>query len=113
MIIIILNLSSEFSPYLLQNYLKFSFPFLLNYIGRGFVYFFVGFLCLMPEVSSSLRFSGYLLFFIGGVCFWTNYILSKNIHVEYQDFVVMKDNYQDYNDFSQRESLNFPGNVNK
>lgn len=109
MIIIICNLLSEFSPYVLQNYLRSVFPFLLNYTGRGIVYFCVGILSLMPEVSKSMRFAGYLLIFIGIVCLWIGSILSKNFHVEYQDFVVMKDNYQDYNnDNSARESLNFP-----
>ncbi|MCQ2819927.1 MAG: hypothetical protein MJ252_21895 [archaeon] len=116
MIILICNLLSEFSPYILQNYLKYIFPFLLDYNGRGIVYLFIGILSLMPEVSNTMRFAGYLLIFIGIVCIWINSILSKNFQIEYQDFVVMKENYQDYNDYSARESLNFPqnqGNVKK
>ena len=108
MIIIICNLLSEFSPYILQNHLRYAFPFLLYYSGRGIVYIFVGILSLMPEVSKSMRLAGYLLIFIGVICLWIGSILSKNFQVEYQDIVLMKDNYQDYNDNSSRESLFFP-----
>ena len=50
---------------------------------------------------------------VGVICIWVNWILAKNVQVDYQDFVVMKDNYKDFTD-SARESLSFPdNNMNK
>lgn len=59
-----------------------------------------------------MHFAGISVIIIGGLCLWVNWLLAKNIQVDYQDFVVMKDNYQDFTDTSQRESLNFPFNKN-
>ena len=37
-----------------------------------------------------------------------NWLIVKNFKLEYQDFEVMKDNYQDFNDEEQKDSLTFP-----
>jgi hypothetical protein len=106
-LLIICNLLSEFSPYVLHNYLLRVFPFLSNYLGRGIVYILIGILYLSPELSKSMNTAGYATIFIGFVCFWLNWLIARNVQIDYQDFVVMKDNYQDFGD-SQRESLAFP-----
>ena len=112
-LLIVCNLLSEFSPYVLHNYLLFIFPFLANYLGRGIVYILIGLLYLSPELSSNMNWAGYMIIAIGVICIWVNWILAKNVQVDYQDFVVMKDNYKDFTD-SARESLNFPdNNMNK
>lgn len=108
-LIIICNLLSEFSPYVLHNYLLHIFPFLANYLGRGTVYILVGIIYLSPELTTGMNFGGYAFIAIGIICIWINWILARNIQVDYQDFVVMKDNYQDFGS-SERESLNFPQN---
>ena len=110
-LLIICNLLSEFSPYVLHNYLLFTFPFLSNYLGRGVVYILIGLLYLSPELSNTMNWAGYSIIAVGLICIWLNWILAKNIQVDYQDFVVMKDNYQDFTD-SARESLTFPQNKN-
>ena len=49
MLIIICNLLSEFSPYILHNYLLFIFPFLSNYFGRGIIYIIIGILYITKK----------------------------------------------------------------
>ena len=99
---------AEFSPYLLNNYLIFVFPFLSHYSGRGAVYILIGFATISPELINLLNFGGYALIIIGLLCLYINWLIVKNFKLEYQDFEVMKDNYQDFNDESQKDSLTFP-----
>lgn len=106
--LVLCNLITEFSPYILHNILLPNLPFLENYSGRACIYLLVGALAITPEMPKTLNFSGYFLIALSILCFWLNWVLTKNNN-EYQDFVAMKDNYQeDYNDDSNRESLKFP-----
>ena len=107
-IILIFNLISEFSPYLLQNYFLFIFPFLSNYYGRGVVYILIGIVSISPELIIYLNYGGYMFLGIGILCIYINCLINKDFQIEYQDFEVMKENYQDFSDDSQRESLTFP-----
>ena len=108
LILTICNFIVEFSPYILNNYLIFIFPFLSHYSGRGAVYILIGFATISPELSNLLNFGGYGLIIIGLLCLYINWLIVKNFKLEYQDFEVMKDNYQDFNDEIQRDSLSFP-----
>ena len=108
LILTICNFIVEFSPYVLNNYLIFIFPFLSHYSGRGAVYILIGFATISPELSNLLNFGGYGLIIIGLLCLYINWLIVKNFKLEYQDFEVMKDNYQDFNDDMQRDSLSFP-----
>ena len=108
LILTICNFIVEFSPYILNNYLIFIFPFLSHYSGRGAVYLLIGFATISPELSNLLNFGGYGLIIIGLLCLYINWLIVKNFKLEYQDFEVMKDNYQDFNDEIQRDSLSFP-----
>ena len=86
----------------------FIFPFLSHYSGRGAIYILVGFATISPELINLLNFGGYALIIIGLLCLYMNWLIVKNFKLEYQDFEVMKDNYQDFNDESQKDSLTFP-----
>ena len=108
LILTICNFIVEFSPYILNNYLIFIFPFLSHYSGRGALYILIGFATISPELSNLLNFGGYGLIIIGLLCLYINWLIVKNFKLEYQDFEVMKDNYQDFNDEMQRDSLSFP-----
>ena len=63
---------------------------------------------ISPELTYLLNFGGYGLIIIGLLCLYMNWLIVKNFKLEYQDFEVMKDNYQDFNDEDQKDSLNFP-----
>ena len=108
LILIVCTFVVEFSPYILNNYLIFIFPFLSHYSGRGAVYILIGFATISPELDKFLNFGGYALIIIGLLCLYMNWLIIKNFKLEYQDFEVMKDNYQDFNDESQKDSLTFP-----
>ena len=108
LILIICTFVVEFSPYILNNYLIFIFPFLAHYSGRGAVYILIGFATISPELDKFLNFGGYALIIIGLLCLYMNWLIVKNFKLEYQDFEVMKDNYQDFNDETQKDSLTFP-----
>jgi hypothetical protein len=108
LILILCNFIVEFSPYILNNYLIFIFPFLSHYSGRGAIYILIGFATISPELIKWLNFGGYALIIIGLLCLYMNWLIVKNFKLEYQDFEVMKDNYQDFNDESQKDSLTFP-----
>ena len=108
LILILCNFIVEFSPYFLNNYLIFIFPFLSYYSGRGALYILIGFATISPELIKWLNFGGYALIIIGLLCLYMNWLIVKNFKLEYQDFEVMKDNYQDFNDESQKDSLAFP-----
>ena len=107
-ILILCNFVVEFSPYILNNYLIFVFPFLSNYSGRGAIYILIGIAAISPELDKLLNYGGYALIITGLLCLYTNWLIIKNFKLEYQDFEVMKDNYQDFNDDEQKDSLNFP-----
>jgi hypothetical protein len=109
-IFIICNFLSEFSPYILHNYLLYIFPFLSNYFGRGMVYILIGFLYIVPSPNNQSQSAGFAIIITGIICIWLYYVLAKNVQVEYQDFVVMKDNYKDFSSNSNRESYTFPFN---
>ena len=98
LILTICNFIVEFSPYILNNYLIFIFPFLSHYSGRGAVYILIGFATISPELSNLLNFGGYGLIIIGLLCLYINWLIVKNFKLEYQDF----------NDEMQRDSLSFP-----
>ncbi len=108
LILIICNFIVEFSPYFLNNYLIFIFPFLSHYSGRGAIYILIGFATISPELSYLLNFGGYALIITGILCLYMNWLIVKNFKLEYQDFEVMKDNYQDFNEEDQKDSLTFP-----
>jgi hypothetical protein len=108
LILIICNFIVEFSPYFLNNYLIFIFPFLSHYSGRGAIYILIGFATISPELSYLLNIGGYALIILGLLCLYINWLIVKNFKLEYQDFEVMKDNYQDFNDEDQKDSLTFP-----
>ena len=108
LILILCNFVVEFSPYILNNYLIFVFPFLSHYSGRGAMYILIGIIAISPELDKLLNYGGYALIVIGLLCLYINWLVVKNFKLEYQDFEVMKDNYQDFNDEEQKDSLNFP-----
>ena len=108
LILILCNFVVEFSPYILNNYLIFIFPFLSHYSGRGAMYILIGIAAISPELDKFLNFGGYALIVVGLLCLYINWLIVKNFKLEYQDFEVMKDNYQDFNDEEQKDSLNFP-----
>ena len=108
LILILCNFVVEFSPYILNNYLVFIFPFLSNYSGRGAIYILIGIATISPELNKFLNYGGYALIGIGLLCLYINWLIVKNFKLEYQDFEVMKDNYQDFNDDEQKDSLIFP-----
>ena len=108
LILILCTFIVEFSPFILNNYLIFIFPFLTHYTGRGAIYILIGFATISPELHYLLNYGGYGLIVIGILCLYMNWLIVKNFKLEYQDFEVMKDNYQDFNDDGQRDSLTFP-----
>ena len=108
LILILCTFIVEFSPYVLNNYLIFIFPFLSHYSGRGAIYILTGFVTISPDLTYLLNFGGYGLIIIGLLCLYMNWLIVKNFKLEYQDFEVMKDNYQDFNDEDQKDSLTFP-----
>ena len=108
LILVLCNWIVEFSPYILNNYIVFIFPFLSNYSGRGAMYILIGIATISPELNKLLNYGGYSLIVIGLLCIYINWLIVKNFQLEYQDFEVMKDNYQDFNDDEQKDSLTFP-----
>ena len=108
LILVLCTFIVEFSPYILNNYLIFIFPFLSNYSGRGAIYILIGFAAISPELSFLLNIGGYVLIIIGLLCLYMYWLIVKNFKLKYQHFEVMKNNYQDFNDDSQRDSLSFP-----
>ena len=72
------------------------------------MYILIGIAAISPELDKLLNFGGYALIAIGLLCLYINWLIVKNFKLEYQDFEVMKDNYQDFNDEGQKDSLTFP-----
>ena len=109
-VIITCNFLSEFSPYILHNYLLHIFPFLSNYFGRGIVYILIGLLFISPSPENEMKNAGFTILITGAICIWLNYALVKNDEVELQNFISIKDNFQNTSN-SKREELNiFPSN---
>ena len=108
LILVLCNFVVEFSPYILNNYLVFVFPFLSHYSGRGAMYILIGIATISPELNQLVNYGGYALIIVGLFCLYINWLIVKNFKLEYQDFEVMKDNYQDFNDEGQKDSLSFP-----
>ena len=108
LILVLCNFIVEFSPYILNNYLVFVFPFLSHYSGRGAMYILIGIATISPELNQLVNYGGYALIIVGLFCLYINWLIVKNFKLEYQDFEVMKDNYQDFNDEGQKDSLSFP-----
>ena len=108
LILVLCNFIVEFSPYILNNYLIFVFPFLSHYSGRGAMYILIGIATISPELNQLVNYGGYALIIVGLFCLYINWLIVKNFKLEYQDFEVMKDNYQDFNDEGQKDSLSFP-----
>ncbi len=109
-VIITCNFLSEFSPYILHNYLLYIFPFLSNYFGRGIVYILIGLLFISPSPDNEMKNAGFAILITGIICIWLNYALVKNDEVELQNFISIKDNFQNTSN-SKREELNiFPSN---
>ena len=112
-IIIICNFLSEFSPYILHNYLLYIFPFLSNYFGRGIVYILVGLLFISPSPDNEMKYAGFTILITGAICIWLNYALVKNDDVEYHNYLAIKDNFQDISSNSKREELNILSSNNE
>ena len=51
LILVLCNWIVEFSPYILNNYIVFVFPFLSNYSGRGAMYILIGIATISPELN--------------------------------------------------------------
>ena len=85
LLIVIINYIPEFSPYILNNYLIYIFPFLSKYSGRGAVYIIIGFATVSPELNNVLNFGGYALIGTGVLCIYMNWLLIKNVKTEYQE----------------------------
>ena len=112
-VIITCNFLSEFSPYILHNYLLHIFPFLSNYFGRGIVYILIGLLFISPSPENEMKNAGFAILITGIICIWLNYALVKNDEVELQNFISIKDNFQNTSN-SKREELNiFTSNTDK
>ena len=101
LLIVIINFVPEFSPYILNNYLIYIFPFLSKYSGRGAVYILIGLATISPELNKILNIGGYILIGTGVLCLYMNWLLAKNLRYGYQD------NYQTFNhDDEKKEELN-------
>ena len=103
-LVIIINYISEFSPYILNNYLIYLFPFLSNYLGRGFVYIIIGLAMISPELSYILKCGGYALIIIGLLCLYMNWLLSKKMKSGYKDI--------EYNNGDRNEYLQYHNEEN-
>ena len=107
-LIVMINYIPEFSPYILNNYLIYLFPFLSNYFGRGTVYIIIGLATISPELNNLLNLGGYALIITGLLCIYMNWLISKNLKSSYYPV----GNNHDINEDEKNEILNFP-NDNK
>ena len=96
LILILCNFVVEFSPYILNTYLIYIFPFLSNYMGRGIIYILLGIAAISPKMNYSLNIGGYTLICLGILCLYINWSINKNIMSEYQDLESLKNDYHDY-----------------
>lgn len=109
LLIIIINFIPEFSPYILNNYLIYIFPFLSKYSGRGAVYICIGLATISPELNHILNFGGYALIGTGLLCLYMNWLLSKNINNINQEYIFNKEKKEDLNDMND---INYEKNNN-
>lgn len=59
------------------------------------------------------NYAGCIFIGIGILCLIVHYLISSNIEVENNDLFIQSKNYDDFNSFSNRESLNFPKNFQR
>ena len=97
LILILCNFVVEFSPYILNTYLIYIFPFLSHYSGRGALYILIGIASLTPKLNHLLNIGGYSLICLGLLCFYINWVLEKDIKSHYQNLEILKNNYHEYN----------------
>ena len=119
--IVTINFIPEFSPYILNNYLIYLFPFLSNYSGRGIVYILIGISTICPELCNILNFGGYILIGTGLICLYMNWLLNKKIknenkEDEEKEEEILNDNKENsnYKPINEKndEDLNFSNNIN-
>ena len=108
-LIVTTNFIPEFSPYILNNYLIYIFPFLSRYSGRGAVYIFIGFATISPELNNILNFGGYALIGTGILCLYMNWLISKNVSTEYQDLNLNMEEKKEALNFVNQENNNNSG----
>ena len=106
LLIIIINFIPEFSPYILNNYLIYIFPFLSKYSGRGAVYICIGLATISPELNHILNFGGYTLIGTGLLCLYMNWLLSKNIKNISQEYIFKDEKKADLNDINYEKNNN-------
>jgi len=82
-LIIIINFIPEFSPYILNNYLIYIFPFLSNYFGRGVVYILIGLATVSPQLNNILNIGGYILIFTGLMCIYMNWLIMRSLKTDF------------------------------
>lgn len=104
LLIIIINFIPEFSPYILNNYLIYLFPFLSNYLGRGIVYIIIGLATIPPELNNLLNYGGYALIITGLLCLYMNWLLSKKFKAGYTNL--------DFKNVEKKEYLNYHNEEN-
>ena len=105
LILILCNFVVEFSPYILNTYLIYIFPFLSYYSGRGALYILIGIASITPKLNHLLNIGGYSLICLGLLCFYINWVLEKDIKSHYQNLEILKNNYHEYsNDIKQNSN---------
>ena len=115
LILILCNFVVEFSPYILNTYLIYIFPFLSYYSGRGALYILIGIASITPKLNHLLNIGGYSLICLGLLCFYINWILEKDIKSKYHNLENLKNNYHEYNNDIKEDSNkdnNFGNNYN-
>ena len=115
LILILCNFVVEFSPYILNTYLIYIFPFLSHYSGRGALYISIGIASITPKLNRLLNIGGYSLICLGLLCFYINWILEKDIKSKYHNLENLKNNYHEYNNDIKEDSNkdnNFGNNYN-
>ena len=115
LILILCNFVVEFSPYILNTYLIYIFPFLSHYSGRGALYILIGIASITPKLNRLLNIGGYSLICLGLLCFYINWILEKDIKSKYHNLENLKNNYHEYNNDIKEDSNkdnNFGNNYN-
>jgi len=65
-----------------------------------------------PEMGKYSNYAGYIFLVIGFFCLIIHYLISSNIEIENNDLFIQSKNYDDFNSYSNRESLNFPQSKN-
>ena len=104
LILILCNFVVEFSPYILNTYLIYIFPFLSHYSGRGALYILIGIASITPKLNHLLNIGGHSLICLGLLCFYINWVLEKDIKSHYQNLEILKNNYHEYNNDTKQNS---------